>query len=142
MSSQLSKILFPFRWKYRELGLSKWWWHRLAIVLFAIALSAVFLMSVWIVADGYSEKDSRLDNASSEYFDANQTDQNVTPTGSQALNHYEEQIKKINHDANVTLCWEIGFALGFLVCLSYMLQSLYRVILYVVYGSKRESESV
>ncbi len=141
VSPKLFNILFPFRSKYRELDLRRWWWHRLAIVLFVVALSAGFLMSAWIVVDDYSEKDSRLNSASSKYFDATQqTDQNVTPTASQALNQYEEQNKKINHDANVSLYWEVVFAFGFLACLSYILQSSYRAIIYVAYGSKRGSE--
>ena len=125
MSPKAFNILFPFRSKYRELGLSKWWWHRLAIVLFAVALSATLLMGVWIVADDYGQKDVQLNRASSEYFDTTtQTDQNVTPTASQAFNKYEEQYKRITHDAAVTLWSEIGYTLVFLAGLSYILQLL------------------
>jgi hypothetical protein len=134
-------ILFPFRSKYRELGLSRWWWHRLAIVLFAVALTAELLMGIWVTVEEYSEKNTQLSSVTSDYVDAKakQIDQNASPDGNQAINqHYEELIKSIKHDADVSLWWDIGGTLGILGVLSYVLQLLYRTVIYVAYGNIRE----
>lgn len=43
-------FLFPWRRTYRRLKLEKLWWHRLAIILFFIALLTTFLYS-WALGD-------------------------------------------------------------------------------------------
>jgi hypothetical protein len=132
-----SIILFLFRSKYRELGLSKRWWHRLAIVLFAVALSAEFLMGVWIIVDDYGQKNIQIKVALNDYLEAKPS----SPAEKQAIDQrYVEQYEKNTHDANVTLWLEIGYTLVFLAGLSYLLQLFYRALIYVVYGNKREPE--
>jgi hypothetical protein len=150
--------LFPFRSKYLELGLSRWWWHRLAIVLFAVALTAELLMGIWVTVEEYGEKNTQLGSVTSDYLDAKtkQIDQNASPEGNHEglppgvvitpLNadsqHYEELIKNIKHDEDVSLWWDIGGTLVLLGVLSYVLQLLYRTVIYVVYGNNRESKPV
>jgi hypothetical protein len=138
-----SNILFPFRSKYRELGLGKRWWHRLALVLFVIALTAELLMGVWATLEAYGERNSQLSIATSDYLAAKmKLDPNVSPKENQALNqHYSELCKSIDNEAEGTLWLDIVLTLGFLAALSYILQLFYRAVIYVAYGNKRESES-
>jgi hypothetical protein len=142
MPSMSSKILFPFRSKYSELGLKRRWWHRFAIVLFGVAMTVALLTGVWLAISDYGEKNVRIDSALNDSIEAKgQLDANASPAENQAIDQrYEEQRKQIDHDANVSLFVEIGFTVVLLAALSYLLQLLYRVLIYVVYGNKREPE--
>jgi hypothetical protein len=46
MKSKSMLLLFPFSRTFREMGLSRHWWHRLAIVLYASLLIACGVV-VW-----------------------------------------------------------------------------------------------
>jgi uncharacterized membrane protein YhaH (DUF805 family) len=96
MSPKAFNILFPFRSKYRELRLCKLWWHRLAIVLFAVALSATLLMGIWTVVDDYGQKDIQLNRASGEYFDT------TTQTGGALEVEVQHLAEKMLHGKSVS----------------------------------------
>lgn len=48
--SKATGFLFPWRNTFRRLELERHWWHRLAVVLFFVALVPVLLCS-WVIAD-------------------------------------------------------------------------------------------
>jgi hypothetical protein len=52
--SKIVGILFPWRKTFKRLQLEKRWWHRLAVVLFYLALIIAFWFSLAIGSDGYA----------------------------------------------------------------------------------------
>ncbi|MGD0798330.1 MAG: hypothetical protein ABR910_11460 [Acidobacteriaceae bacterium] len=135
-------VLFPFRTKFRQLGLSSRWWHRLAIAMFAVALLAVLLIRISETIDDYDEKDGELSSEALEFAHQEmKPDHRASPAQREALNNYFEEISaNVDHQADQRLYWDVLFTFGLLTSLSYVLQSVYGAIIWAAYRNKLDSE--
>ena len=111
--------------------------------MFAITLCVGLLIRISVTIDDYGEKDGRLSSATGDFLDGEmKLGQHASPAEHQALNqHYEDASKHIRQEADEELWWNNGFTIGFLISLNYILQSLYRAIIYVAYGNRKGAES-
>ena len=186
-------ILFPWRRTFKELGLKKRWWHRLAVVAFSIALMPI-LGASWVLAfsslqpdqssmppiqywamdtDGNPEQIILGPPVTQAQHDAAMKQSAATvPVGTQVIieppgmpiNPNVPLKAKVNmpdgtlgefvgkSEAEITVAWNkalhkavftawlLSFAIAIAMTLasSYLFQSLYRTLLYVVYGSTND----
>jgi cytochrome bd-type quinol oxidase subunit 2 len=133
--------LFPFRSKFRQLSLERLWWHRLLVVLFIVAL-VVMLGGTWLRMN-HEEAEGR-NSYLSQITETHITDiqnyvaKDATPQEMKALDdRYAEDIR------NSVVIWPIhhwinlGIAAVLTLLLSYLLQVIYRISLYIGYGRQR-----
>jgi hypothetical protein len=131
-------VLFPYRATFWQLGLSKKWWHRLAVALFAATLVSLLLIRISETMDDYDVKDGELSSESLEFIHQEvKPDHRVSPMQRQALTKYFERISaNVDHDADQRLWWDFLLTFGLLTSLSYILQSLYGAIIWIVYRDR------
>lgn len=131
-------VLFPFRARFWQLGLSNKWWHRLAVALFTIILLAVLLMRMSETVDDYDQKDGGLSGEALQFaHQETKPDLKVSPMQRRALDHYFEAITaNVDHQADERLWWDLLLTFGLLTSLSYLLQSLYGAIIWTVYRNR------
>ena len=195
-------ILFPWQGTFKQLGLRKRWWHRLAVVAFFIALLPMLGVS-WVLAfaslqpvhsympdiqywlidtDGNPQQMTLGPSVTQAQYDAavKQHKEDMKefftpiPVGAQAviappgvsINPNAPLKAKVNmpdgttgefvgkSDAEITVAWNkalhkavrtqwllsIGIVIALTLVFSYLLQSLYRALLYVVYGSTKDRD--
>ena len=119
-------LFFPYRTVFRELGLWRRWWHRLLVVSFGVSLA----ISVWVI---WQEGNSlELKNYEQCYAYKLQSEASSGP-----MTNIDCKILSPIHPL-----FNLGFALGAGLIISYSLQIAYRVALYVIYGrvSRRQEE--
>lgn len=135
-------VLFPYRATFWQLGLSKKWWHRLAVVLFAATLLSLLLIRISATIDDYDEKDGELSSESLEFIHQEvKPDHKISPVQRQALTNYFERISEnVDHEADERLWSDLLLTFGMLTSLSYILQSLYGAIIWIVYRNRLRFE--
>jgi len=109
------KLLFPFRGTFRRLRLRQFWWHRLIVVLF-IASLVLSLLSIWVWG-----------NREEAYGFYTCIASNNTLADKNRVQDCE-RLFQVHYMVN------FGIAAAATVLLSYLLQGIYRVILYVAFG--------
>jgi hypothetical protein len=134
-------VLFPFRATFQQLGLSKKWWHRLALSLFAVALLAVLFVRISETIDDNDENDGRLSSEALDFMHQEmKSDRQLSPEQRQALTiHYEKITANVDHEADDRLWGDFLLTFGLLTSLSYILQSLYGAIIWIVYRNRLRS---
>jgi hypothetical protein len=136
----LLTVLFPFRRTYRDLDLRRFWWHRLAIALFGLAL---LVLTLPLMSSRISyivhQRDAAIDRAAGEFMD--QTLYLDDTSSSHAKTYewsqrYSQICDAIREQYDIQLSQAYGASVGFCLSLSYILQLLYRLAIYVVFGSR------
>ena len=138
----LLTILFPFRATYRSLDLQSRWWHRLAISVFGLFL--LFLTLTFAgnrISDDLQERDRELNRATTSFMNQVAT-LDDSPTSSARTYELSKRYEEISHvlrrECDIRLSEDYGAAFGFCLSLSYVLQLIYRLAIYVVFGSKTQ----
>jgi len=136
----LLTILFPFRTTYRKLELQNRWWHRLAVALFGLLMIILTLsFSSNRVSDDLQERDAQLNRASSNFMSQVDTldDSVASRTKTYELSkRYEQVSAELRHEYDIRLAEDYGAICGFCLSLSYILQCMYRLAIYVAFGSR------
>lgn len=162
--------LLPWRPTFRRLELEKRWWHRLAVVLFFIALTLTFIPS-WSLGDNANGPSNRYEQDIHHWgvlagssngllfdLDTEQLSDNASPvplpptvqktiempdgkTATFPGTISDEAIKaewthKFNAMDTESVWFGLGIAVLVTVLFSYLLQSAYRALLYVIYGAR------
>jgi len=163
------RFLFPFKNTVGRLKLEKKWWHRLAVVLFFMALIPTFLIS-WALGDEATspvhtiEQDIHHWGGASDgmLFDLDSwqpIDNTSPPPPPPAVQKTVEMpngktatFPATISDAAIKVEWKrqlqiaetkaalfgLGIAFPATLAFSYLLQGVYRALLYVIYGAKAD----
>jgi hypothetical protein len=176
--NQIIGFLFPWRQTFRRLELKKHWWHRLAIVLFFVALVPMLLYS-WVIGIDVNQPTNSFEDdihhwgaalsgsptgvlvdRDSQSFDGTRSSTKVfdtpviqktiqMPNGKTATfpgNVSDEAIKtewqsRLETAKNKAPLYGLGVALLATVVFSYLLQTAYRLALYVIYGANAGAQA-
>ena len=189
----VARVMFPWQKTFKKLELARRWWHRLAVVVFCIALVLVLLGS-WMFAFGaYEPNQSFMPDIHFWTVDSNGNQNDLPTPPEEATGIAPEVPQKPNANGfsigsadqkkpildwnkltpihalvempngkdqefvgksrkeietewsnarHKAICkqWlsSIGIAMLTTLALSYLLQSLYRALLYIVYGSNKD----
>jgi hypothetical protein len=105
--------------------------------MFAVILIGVLWARIAITIEQYSEKQSELSNLGTVILEGHMKldDRNASSAEHVAFDHrVETAVQSVRHEADERLWWNIGFTLGLLTSLNYLLQLLNRSMIYVAYG--------
>ena len=120
------RLLFPFIGTIRRLQLRQYWWHRLLLLAFFASLLAS-LLTVWI---GLNKQEMH------GLQDCISLEVSQRAKGRTYISVYEEcaRLYPVHSRGN------LGIAVGLTVVLSYLLQVLYRLFIFVVFGKTKGTE--
>jgi hypothetical protein len=176
---KISLMFFPWQRAFKKLELQRHWWHRLALVLFTIALILLFPLAWFFAFEAFEppsemtyirlwtvDKNGNIHDLTDPPASAGQSDvdQSRPPDASEFLpvhalvempnRESKEFVGKSRSD--ILIEWNrsmpnavIGQWVSSIVCslaavlfTSYLLQALYRTLLFVIYGSAQKPSSV
>jgi quinol-cytochrome oxidoreductase complex cytochrome b subunit len=136
----LLSLLFPFRKTYTVLRLHDRWWHRLAVSIFVLTVLGLSLAFGGArVSDDIDAKDHKLNAVTTTFVNEEAALDNSA--NSRAMTYqlsirYEQTTHQLRREFDENLAEDYGWTFGFCLSLSYILQLIYRLAVYVVFGNK------